>query len=233
MRRYIFNPFTALMVILLAVIVFILIPLLFLSIIGTAFTKLGFSWRETIAILVLSIIGSFINIPVKKLENREIIQQQHERTLYGWVYRIPQSSPVTVIAVNIGGAIIPLLISLYLYPYGLSLAGPAFIILSTAGILIVTLITYRVARLVPGLGIATPFFLPPAAALLCGLVLGGGFGTLAAIIAYMSGTLGTLIGADILNLPRIQELGAPLVSIGGAGTFDGIFLSGIIAAFLA
>jgi uncharacterized membrane protein len=107
MRRYIFNPFTALMVILLAVIVFILIPLLFLSIIGAAFTKLGFSWRETIAILVLSIVGSFINIPVKKLENREIILQAREQTYYGRLYRIPESSPVTVIAINIGGAIIP------------------------------------------------------------------------------------------------------------------------------
>jgi uncharacterized membrane protein len=53
------------------------------------------------------------------------------------------------------------------------------------------------------------------------------------IIAYVSGTLGTLIGADLLNLHHIAELGAPMASIGGAGTFDGIFLSGIIAALLA
>ena len=45
-------------------------------------------------------------------------------------------------------------------------------------------------------------------------------------------SLGALIGVDILNLPRIRELGAPVVSIGGAGTFDGIFPSGIIAAFI-
>jgi uncharacterized membrane protein len=127
----------------------------------------------------------------KEAREQGNIQQQHEQTFYGWLYRIPESSPVTVIAINIGGAIIPFLISLYLFPYGLSLAGPTFIIYSTTGILIVTLITNRVAHLVPGLGIATPFFIPPAAALLCGLVLGGGFGTLAAIIAYMSGTLGT------------------------------------------
>ena len=55
----------------------------------------------------------------------------------------------------------------------------------------------------------------------------------APIIAYASGTLGTILGADLLNLHRIRELGAPLVSIGGAGTFDGVFLSGLIAAFLA
>jgi uncharacterized membrane protein len=51
--------------------------------------------------------------------------------------------------------------------------------------------------------------------------------------AYVAGTLGTLIGADILNLNKIRYMRAPVASIGGAGTFDGIFLSGIIAVLLA
>jgi uncharacterized membrane protein len=55
----------------------------------------------------------------------------------------------------------------------------------------------------------------------------------AAPLAYAGGSLGTLIGADLLNLPRIEELGAPVASIGGAGTFDGIFLAGIIAVLIA
>jgi uncharacterized membrane protein len=45
--------------------------------------------------------------------------------------------------------------------------------------------------------------------------------------------LGALIGADLLNIPKIPKLGAPVASIGGAGTFDGVFLSGIIAVVLA
>jgi hypothetical protein len=36
-----------------------------------------------------------------------------------------------------------------------------------------------------------------------------------------------------LNLTRIIEIGAPIVAIGGAGTFDGVFLSGILAGVLA
>jgi len=52
------------------------------------------------------------------------------------------------------------------------------------------------------------------------------------LIAYAGGTLGTLIGADILNLDKIRDLGAPVASIGGAGTFDGVFLSGLIAVLL-
>jgi len=52
------------------------------------------------------------------------------------------------------------------------------------------------------------------------------------VIAYVSGVLGTLIGADLTNLNRIADLGAPVASM-GAGTFDGVFLIGIVAVLLA
>jgi uncharacterized membrane protein len=52
-------------------------------------------------------------------------------------------------------------------------------------------------------------------------------------VAYVAGSMGTLIGADLLNLGQIGRLGAPVVSIGGAGTFDGVFLTGILAGLLA
>jgi uncharacterized membrane protein len=55
----------------------------------------------------------------------------------------------------------------------------------------------------------------------------------AAPLAYVSGSLGTLIGADLLNLDKLQGLGAPIASIGGAGTFDGVFLVGIVAVLIA
>ena len=42
----------------------------------------------------------------------------------------------------------------------------------------------------------------------------------------------TLIGADLLNVPRVSSLGAGVAAIGGAGTFDGIFLSSIMAVVL-
>jgi uncharacterized membrane protein len=51
--------------------------------------------------------------------------------------------------------------------------------------------------------------------------------------AYIGGSMGALIGADLLNLDKIAGLGAPVASIGGAGTFDGIFLTGILAVLLA
>ena len=55
----------------------------------------------------------------------------------------------------------------------------------------------------------------------------------AAPLAYIAGGLGTLIGADLTNLDKVRGLGAPVASIGGAGTFDGIFLTGILAVLLA
>jgi uncharacterized membrane protein len=55
----------------------------------------------------------------------------------------------------------------------------------------------------------------------------------AAALAYIAGSMGTLIGADLTNLDKVRGLGAPVASIGGAGTFDGIFLTGILAVLLA
>jgi uncharacterized membrane protein len=99
-----------------------------------------------------------------------------------------------------------------------------------AGVVIVTVVVHALARIVPGVGIAVPMFVPPLAAALVGLVLAF---RRAPPVAYVSGSMGALIGADLLNLPRIAELAAPVVSIGGAGTFDGVFLTGIIAGLLA
>lgn len=42
-----------------------------------------------------------------------------------------------------------------------------------------------------------------------------------------------LIGADLLRLSDMRGLAVPMAAIGGAGSFDGIFLSGTIAVLLA
>jgi len=90
-------------------------------------------------------------------------------------------------------------------------------------------IVHSLARLVPGVGIAVPMFIPPLAAAAVALILAF---RRAPPVAYVAGSMGALIGADIWNLGRIAELGAPIVSIGGAGTFDGVFLTGILAGLL-
>jgi uncharacterized membrane protein len=78
-------------------------------------------------------------------------------------------------------------------------------------------------------------FIPPLLAVLVGVFIGRAMRVPGVIhvIAYVSGVVGTLIGADLSNLGRVADLGAPVASIGGAGNFDGVFLTGILAVLLA
>ena len=148
---------------------------------------------------------------------------------FGVAYHIPRveyGQAVTTIAVNVGGALIPTAVSIYL----LAKATPNMILLSLAGVAIVAVVTRAVARPVKGIGIVTPAFIPPIAAAVAALILSP---AQPQTIAYVAGVLGTLVGADLSNLNVIKKLGAPVASIGGAGTFDGVFLSGIIAVLLA
>ncbi|MGB9903087.1 MAG: DUF1614 domain-containing protein, partial [Desulfotomaculales bacterium] len=101
------------------------------------------------------------------------------------------------------------------------------VLLATA---IVAAVTKALARPVPGVGISLPAFIPPLAASAAALLLARND---AAAVAYVAGALGTLIGADLFNLHRLRELGGHVLSIGGAGVFDGIFLVGMVAALLA
>ena len=145
---------------------------------------------------------------------------------FGMRYEVPlvENWPGTVIAVNVGGAVIPTLMSLYLLlKHRLWLSGPI-------AILIVALVLHWLAHPVRGVGIAVPVFLPALITAIVALLLAGGR---AAPLAYIAGSLGTLIGADLSNLDQVRGLGAPIASIGGAGTFDGIFLTGILALLLA
>jgi uncharacterized membrane protein len=137
---------------------------------------------------------------------------------------VVQRWPGTVIAVNVGGAVIPTAMSLYLLTK-LDLWGKGAIAIAA-----VAFIIHWLANPVPGLGIAVPVFVPAITTAIIALLLSR---ELAGPLAYIAGGLGTLIGADLTNLDKVRGLGAPVASIGGAGTFDGIFLTGIIAVLLA
>jgi uncharacterized membrane protein len=92
------------------------------------------------------------------------------------------------------------------------------------------LVIHWMADPVPGLGIAVPVFMPALVTAVVALLMSRKD---APPLAYIAGGLGTLIGADLTNLDKVRGLGAPVASIGGAGTFDGIFLTGILAVLLA
>lgn len=116
-------------------------------------------------------------------------------------------------------------LSIYLLYNHLSLIGPAFV-----ATVAVSFVVYQFSDTVEGVGITVPLFVPPLMAAVVSLLVTNYH---APLVAYVSGTCGTLVGADLMNLKRISQSKAPVASIGGAGTFDGIFLTGILAVLLA
>jgi uncharacterized membrane protein len=200
-----------------------LITVIEIGAIQYAYEKIGINGRYVFALLLLSLLGSYVNIPVAQLPAERVLSNQ-EIPFFGVRYVIPEEWHRTVIAINLGGAVIPTLLSVYL------LLKNGMVGRSALAVLIVSAMVYWMAQPVVGVGIVVPTLVAPLTATVAALLLAQ---SSAPAVAYIAGTLGTLIGADLLNLGQIQGLGAPIVSIGGAGTFDGIFLTGIIAVLLA
>jgi len=196
-----------------------------IGIISYAFNKIGVAPNIMFSLIFLTIFGSFINIPLFKIP-QPVVREARVVNFYGFRYYVPpvQWQEYTVVAVNLGGAVVPTALSVYL------LFATKQFLLALIGILFVTVIIKRIARVIPGLGVAVPTFIPPVLAALYALIFAP---QNAPAVAYIAGTLGTLIGADLLNLRKIAKIRAPIVSIGGAGTFDGIFLTGVLAVILA
>jgi len=214
-------PFFAILVGIFAIVVF----LIEMKILSYAYTRLGVSSGTAFLLLFASLFGSYVNIPVWEFPERAVRAGQ-EAVYYGVHYVVPvvEQYPGTIIAVNVGGALIPTVLSLYLLAKNdLWIPG----IITTA---IVTLLVHMLAEPVQGVGIAVPIFVPPVVTALTALLIARRG---AAAVAYAGGSLGTLIGADLLNIGAVRGLGTPIASIGGAGTFDGIFLTGIVAVLLA
>src|SRR5258708_1277200 len=163
-----------------------LIILIQLRILRYAYMRLGVGPGAALLLLFGSLIGSYFNIPITVLPGKQVMSGQVV-DFYGMRYVVPfvDSWPGTVLAVNVGGAVIPTIMSTYLViRYQLWLKAA----IATA---VIAAVIHSMATPVPG------------------------------------------VGADLLNLDKINGLGAPVASIGGAGTFDGIFLTGILAVLLA
>jgi len=225
----------SLIVILLIIgLVIILIPLLFLGVIGAAFTKLGFSWITAIVVVLLMLFGSYVNIPVYKIRRDMVHVTLDTNSVYG--VGSPYSQvPVwdTLISINLGGAILPICISLYLLYQAVLITGTSLLVPVGAGIALVALVTFVSTRPVPGVGLRVPLIIPALTALLIGLLLFGGAGIPATVLAFVSGTIGILLGGNLAQLHRIKGLDVADVSIGGAGTFGAIFICCILPALIA
>ena len=207
-------------------ILFILfLPVLFLlgyfHIVTIGFEKLGISPGITLFLLLAILIGSVINIPL----GQKKLMYVEEKRFFGF-WRVPKIK-AQGLAVNLGGAVIPVLISIYFifltWQQGFNLKP---ILIATV---LMIILSKFLARIVPGRGISLPAFIPPIFAAIFAMTLAPAF---ASPCAFISGTLGVLVGADLLNLKKVQKFGG-FLSIGGAGVFDGIFLVGIISALIS
>ena len=209
----------------------LLLPFLLANAFLTALAKLGLGPLTSLLAVLGIFLGSALNIPVAKIERTEMVEYLPNRLLglNRLLARPVQRRAYTTIAVNVGGCLVPTALAGY---QGARLAMEAPSVLPAAGLAVFINIglCYYMASPVPEVGITMPAFVPAGAAALCGLLLAPEW---APPVAFAAGVLGPVVGADLLHLDAIADLGTGLASIGGAGTFDGIVLSGLVATLLA
>lgn len=201
-----------------------LIPVFLIFVPAVAFAKLGLNPFLGYVFFFLCLVGGSINIPVNRERSQAPLMPDDLSLFMGRFFGIRM--PVLrekVIAINLGGAILPTALSLYL----LARVPAAPVVMAT---IVTTTAAYALSKPVQGVGVVMPAFVPPIIAAVAAFVLSREH---APQVAYVSGVMGTLLGADLLRLPQIRRIGGAFLSIGGAGVFDGIYLVGLISVLLA
>ena len=202
-------------------IIYIILPIIALYLVYLVLTKafkyMGFSSIEAVIIVFVSFLFGF----------EIIIFGINISNIYLFSYGDWR------VGINMGGAVIPILLSLYLTLKKKISLNKIFI-----GIIIVTIITFFVSKPVATKGIVSTFpywLLPAFSASICSVILSWKDFIKAAPLAYISGTIGVLIGADFLHLPELLSYSSDKTInaiIGGAVVFDMIFITGILAVIL-
>ena len=154
-------------------------------------------------IIIGGIIGTFINIPILKIEG-------------------------SLVFINLGGVILPLLISgFFIYKY------KRHFVLILLLIILVLIITYLFAKVDPDVGIIIEFpyyFIPSLfGAIFSYLTFKDRDKYSILAISYSVSTIGVFIGSDILLLPRMLDFGIGFGYLGGFGVFDLIYVTGLYA----
>lgn len=197
------------------------------GLLGLAFDKLGLIPEWALPLAAMMLVGSFVNLPLFSLRIDPARPDEPWRRVFNrpWPRRPLPFAPRTIVAVNVGGCLAPVGFSFYLLAH-----VPLDTWQVALAVLVVAAIAYLASFPVPNVGIVMPVFLAPLAAAIAGMAIAPEH---APSLAYVAGTLGVLIGADLLHLGQVRRLGGTLAAIGGAGTFDGIFITGVVAVLLA
>jgi len=157
-------------------------------------------------------------------------------SIAGWAVNIPVAIlGGTYLAVNLGGALVPLL--LIVGWWRRRILPRVWALIVTAA---VAFVSWRIVEFRPDTGIIARFphfFLPVVVAFVLAGLLTLRNPARGVTLAYAGGTVGALIGADLLNIDDIARhfTSAPentVISIGGAGVFDMVFLAGSVAMTL-
>lgn len=188
-------------------------------------SKIGYILAFEISILSFAL--SPVNLVIKEVKREALIPKYDVIYVFGMPFYIPRLSQdylTTLIAINAGGAVIPLLLSATL-----TLFMRKFILDIIVDIILLVIISKIFSRVIEGVGVVMHPFIPPVFAVIFSYILFIHYPQLVPVAAYISSVLGTLIGADVLNLNKIIDASPQIVSIGGMGTFDGIFLSGLFS----
>lgn len=189
-----------------------------------AFEKLGLSHDSAFLLFLTILGGSLVNLPLFSMKSEPPRPEDIPPPLREFYSQMPHTGR-TLVLVNVGGCVVPAAFSFYLLAH-----HPLNLFYVALAVAAVTLLCFRITRPLPGIGLSAPMLLAPLMAALVSVALDPAN---AAPMAFISGTLGVLAGADLLHLQDIRRLGTPFASIGGAGSFDGIFISGIVAVLLA
>jgi uncharacterized membrane protein len=209
----------------LAVAVAFLVVFVQLGVLQVTFHKLGLSPDSAALLLVVTLFGSMLNLPLFTVRTDRAAQEKRLHELPRMLLRRIRVIPGrTLIAVNVGGCVVPAAFSFYLIRH--SQPDPLHVL---AAVATVALVSYAISFSVPRVGIAMPVLVAPLTAAIAAVLIDP---EQAPTLAYVGGTLGVLVGADLLRLKDIGRLGEPVASIGGAGSFDGIFVTGIVAVLL-
>lgn len=197
----------------------------------SALEKLHLSPSVALFILILIVIGSFVDIPIRWQNARRYLFF-HPLRIQHWDAQFNSAKKgnfVETTALNVGGCVIPIGLAFY-EAFEIALYRPSIIIVCAIGAVFNILVCYLVARPVQGVGIVIPSFISPFFAASFALLF---VPESSPPVAHIIGVVGPLVGADLLHLSEVDHRDANLVSIGGAGTFDAIVLSGLVAAYLA
>jgi len=210
--------------ILLIVALALLVTAIQYGLLTVAFGKLDLSANSAYLLFITILGGSMINLPLFSMKSEKPNLEEIPPPLRELYSKMPYNGK-TVVMANVGGCVVPVAFCLYLLAH-----HPLNIFYVVLAVAAVSLLSFKTSRRVPGIGMGMPILLAPILAALVSVALDPAN---AAPMAFISGTMGVLIGADLLHLKDIGKMGAPFASIGGAGSFDGIFISGLVAVLLA